>query len=146
MASTYTAITLHIVFATKDRAPMIEADWRNELHRYIGGTVNGLGAQSLAVGGVADHVHLLAGLKGVHSSSELVREVKKASTTWARERLACFQWQAGYAAFSVSPSNVPEVTAYIQTQEAHHRQQTAIEELLELLGSSGIEPDPKYFE
>lgn len=61
MASTYLALNVHIVFATKGRAPMIADAWRGDLHAYIGGTVRGLGAVAQIVGGVWDHVHILAG-------------------------------------------------------------------------------------
>ncbi len=90
MASAHLALNVHIIFATKGRAPMIADAWRDDLHAYVGGTVRGLGAIPTSVGGVADLVHLLAGLRGNHAVSDLVREVKKASTVWAKERFAGF--------------------------------------------------------
>src|SRR6185369_14552224 len=92
MASTYLSLNVHIVFATKGRAPMIVSDWRDALHAYIAGTVRDLGASAYAVGGVADHVHILAAIKSTHCVADLVRETKKASRAWARERYDRFSW------------------------------------------------------
>lgn len=125
---------------------MIAPEWRSDLHAYIGGTVRGLGATPTIVNGVADHVHLLVGLRGTHAVADLVREVKKASHSWASERFRGFQWQDGYAAFSVSPSDVGRVTAYIANQEEHHRTVSSVDELRALLAEFGVEFDERFFE
>ena len=83
--STHVSLHYHVIFSTKSRFPMIDAEWRPRLHEYLGGSVRGLGGVPLRVGGVADHVHLLIGLKAVHAPADIVREVKKASTSWVRE-------------------------------------------------------------
>jgi len=61
MASTYLSLHYHLVFSTKNRTPSIDAAWRPRLHEYLGGTLRGLSAFPQQIGGVADHVHLLAG-------------------------------------------------------------------------------------
>ena len=53
----------HIIFATEDHRPMIVPEWRERLHAYLGGILREMGAVPEAVGGVADHVHLLAGCR-----------------------------------------------------------------------------------
>ena len=146
MSSTYLALNVHVIFATKGRAPMIADDWRSDFHAYLGGTVRGLGAVPQIVGGVADHVHLLVGLRGTHAVGELVREVKKATNAWARDRSPGFAWQEGYGAFSVSPSDVDKVVAYIANQEEHHRVYSSYDELRKLLSEHGIECDERFFE
>jgi hypothetical protein len=125
---------------------MIVDEWRADLHGYIGGTVRGLGAVPLAVGGVSDHVHFLASLKGTHAVADLVREVKKASSLWAKGRYRRFAWQTGYGAFSISHSDVPGVVAYIANQDEHHRKLSSADELRALLVEFGIPYDEKYFE
>jgi putative transposase len=146
VASTYLKLNIHIVFATKDRAPTIDARWRDDLHAYIGGTIRGLKGTALAVGGVADHVHVLAGIRATHSIADLVRELKKASSIWASERYERFAWQEGYGAFSVSASHVSVVTEYIRNQEQHHLQISSADELRALLAEFGVEYDERYFE
>ncbi len=138
MPSTYLALNVHVVFGTKHRAPLIPPDRMDDTHRYLGGTVRGLEAVPLRIGGVSNHVHLLVGLRGKHSVSDLVREVKKASTAWMRTSVSDFSWQEGYAAFSVSPQDLSTVDHYVANQATHHARQTFAEEYEELLRLAGL--------
>lgn len=148
MASTYLSLHYHLVFSTKNREPWIDASWRPRLHEYLGGTLQGLGGFPEGVGGVADHVHILVGLKATHCLADVMRELKKAATIWVRLEMgiASFSWQDGYAAFSVSATSRPAVRGYIANQEEHHRVKSFREELLEMLNKAGIEYDPKYLD
>ena len=148
MASTYLSLHYHLIFGTKNREPLIAPSWRPRLHEYLGGTIAGLGGVSLAVGGAADHVHLLVGLKATHCLADVLRELKKASSVWVHSDigLASFSWQEGYAAFTVSATSLEQVREYIFNQEEHHRMRTFREELMAMLKKAGIEYDPKYFD
>ena len=147
MPSTHTSLHYHLVFATKNREPLISREWRADLHSYLGGTVKGLDGHPEGIGGVADHVHLLVSLKPTACLSDFMRELKKSSSTWVREsKLAHFQWQEGYAAFTVSASARESVQRYIANQEEHHRTKTFREELVEFLEKSGVAYDPKYLD
>ncbi len=112
----------------------------------MGGCLKRLDAFPQEIGGVADHAHLLVGIKPVHAIADLVKEVKRASTEWVREskRIFKFGWQEGYGAFSVSKSAVPSVREYIQQQEKHHQKRTFQEEYREFLEKHGIEYDERY--
>lgn len=148
MPSTHTSLLYHLVFATKNREPLIATEWRSRLHEYLGGAVRGLDGVPQSVGGVADHVHLLVGLKPTHCLSDFMRELKKASSNWVAEtmHLPSFRWQEGYGAFTVSASARPEVQDYIARQEEHHRQRTFREEYVLMLQKSGIEFDERYLD
>jgi putative transposase len=148
MPSTHTSLHYHIIFATKDREPRLVEPWRASLHDYLGGTARGLGAQPQGVGGVADHVHMLISLKATHCLSDFMRELKKAASTWIREKqqIPNFQWQNGYAAFTVSASARESVQDYIARQEEHHRGKSYREEVLEFLLKSGVEFDERYLD
>jgi REP element-mobilizing transposase RayT len=100
------------------------------------------------VGGVADHVHLLVGLKATHRLADTLRELRKASSVWVHEEigLRSFAWQEGYAAFTVSASARAAVQSYIAHQEGHHRTKSSREELIEMLNKAGIEFDPDYLD
>ena len=128
---------------TSHRSP-----WRSRLHEYLGGTISGLGGFPQGVGGMADQVHLLIGLKATHCLADVLRELKKASSAWVHEQigLPSFAWQEGYAAFTVSVTVREAVQKYIANQEEHHRVRTFREELIVLLKKAGIEYDPKYFD
>lgn len=124
----------------------MDRSWRDDLHDYMGGVINGLGGQTLGIGAIADHVHLLVSLKTNHPISDIVRELKKASGQWIKENhnIGDFHWQEGYGAFTVSSSATKAVQDYINNQEEHHRHKTFAEEFREFLDKSEIPYDPKY--
>jgi len=148
MPSTHLSLHYHLVFATRNREALIAPEWRLRLHDYLGGTIRGLGGFPEGVGGVADHVHLLAGLKATHCLADFMRELKKASSTWVHETtgMHAFAWQEGYAAFTVSPTAREGVRHYIANQEKHHGAESSREEWIDLLNQAGIEYDPKYLD
>ena len=144
----YISVHAHIVFATKNRQPLIQETWRDRLHEYLGGTVKGLDAFPQGIGGIEDHIHMLVGFKATHRLSDFMQALKKSSSTWVHDEIGlnAFAWQEGYSAFSVSPTARPAVQRYIQNQEEHHRCKTHKEELIEFLEKAGIEFDPKYLD
>jgi REP element-mobilizing transposase RayT len=148
MASTFLALQFHIVFSTKDRMPFIDPSWRERFHEYLGGTVAGLGGFAQGVGGIADHVHLLVGLKATHCLADFMRELKKASSVWVHEEIGMreFAWQEGYGAFTVSPTARPQVQKYIANQAEHHRVKSFREELVEFLKKAGVKYEDRYLD
>jgi REP element-mobilizing transposase RayT len=145
MPSSHVSSNFHLVFSTKERLPLITRDWRDRLHAYMGGIVKGMEAMPLAVGGVADHIHLLVSLRSKHRLDYFLRDLKADSSTWIHTELRRkFEWQKGYGAFSVSPSSIDGVKRYIVNQEKHYERKSFQDEYLELLKASGIEFDEKY--
>jgi putative transposase len=147
MPSTYTNLLYHIIFSTKNREPLIVDAWKEELYRYIGGIVRSEGGVSIEIGGMPDHVHILAKLKPAISVSDILKLIKANSSKWINDekvRRRGFAWQGGYAAFSVSESQVEVVRRYIRSQEEHHRKQSYQDELIALLQRHGVEYDPRY--
>jgi putative transposase len=148
VASTYLSLHYHLVFSTKNRVPHISLEWRCALHEYLGGTVRGLGGFPEGIGGVADHVHLLIGLRATHCLADVLRELKKASSAWVHKQIgfSSFGWQEGYAAFTVSATARESVQKYIANQEEHHRTRSFEQEQLAMLNTAGIEYDPRYLD
>lgn len=142
----YLSLHYHILFATKHRVPAIDRRWRERLHAYMGGTLKGLDAFPQATGGWNDHVHLLVGLKATHVLADVVRELKKASTSWVREEIGLrdFAWQEGYAAFTVGWREREIVRGYIDAQEEHHGSRSYAEEVVVLLNDHGVDFDLKF--
>jgi len=146
MPSTHLNLHYHLVFSTKKRYPYINRDWREPLHAYLGGCLNAIGGIPEKIGGTDDHVHLLVGLKATHRLSDVLRDIKQASSEWVHDevRVTRFAWQEGYGAFTVSASRVAPVKAYIEGQEAHHRRRTFQEEYREFLARNDIVFDDRY--
>jgi REP element-mobilizing transposase RayT len=72
MANTYTQIYIQVVFAVQGRQCLIQPEHKEEIHKYITGIVTHQEQKMLAINGVADHVHLLIGLKPHIALSDLV--------------------------------------------------------------------------
>ncbi len=130
MASTYLDLTCHVIFATKQRHAWIDNARRDRLHGHMGGTLRSLGVAPIAIGGTADHVHLLVGLRRTHALASVVRDLKTASSAWIKETCGFrpIAWQEGYAGLSVSGDRKSTVVAYIANQEEHHRKRSSKEE------------------
>jgi hypothetical protein len=75
---------------------------------------------------------------------DLVRDLKANSSRFMKTNVPGFSWQDGYAAFSVSPSQLEVVKRYIARQEEHHRRRTFDDELLALLDKAGVSYDKRY--
>ncbi len=135
------SLHVHLIFGTKHRKPMITPELRTRLHAYLGGIARELDAKAVIVNGMTDHVHMLVTMPPKISVSDLARVLKTNSSRWAGDE---FAWQSGYAAFSVSTSNMPDVVAYIRDQEKHHKMCSFADELIALLKKHGVEYDPKY--
>lgn len=147
MANTYSQIYLQVVFAVQGRASVIPKAHKEELHKFITGVVTNRSQKLIAINSMPDHVHLLVGLKPDRALSDLVRDVKAASSKLVNERhwlAGRFAWQEGFGAFSYSHSQLDDVIRYIANQEHHHAKKTFAEEYREFLERFGVDYDPRY--
>ena len=145
MSHTFTNLTTHLVFSTKDRRPLIAEEIGSELFAYLGGLVKELKGRPLAINGMPDHVHLLVALPPTVAIADALRFIKANSSRWLGERFRrSFAWQTGYGAFSVSRSGVPDVVKYIAEQERHHRRFDFRAEFIALLERQEIDFDEEY--
>ena len=147
MPQSLAKIYLHTIFSTKNREPVLANDWRDDLFRVLGGTTNNLGCQSIIVGGVSDHVHLLFSLGRTISLADAIGKIKSTSSAWVnqtRVMTPAFHWQAGYGAFSVSQSRIETVRNYILRQPEHHAIQSFQDEFRQWLHEYKTEWDERY--
>ncbi len=147
MPQSLSKVILHVIFSTKNREPWLNAALRPRMHAYLATVCRDLGADSVQVGGAADHVHIIMTLPRTISQAELVEHIKKTSSKWIKRldaRYRGFFWQRGYGAFSVSPSQLHAVFSYIESQQEHHRTRTFQEEYRELLRRHNVEFDERY--
>jgi REP element-mobilizing transposase RayT len=138
---------VHVIYSTKNREPILLDPWRDELFTVLGGIANGAGCQTLLVGGVADHVHHLFRLSRTVTLADVVGRLKTNSSLWVNQTRRLpgrFQWQGGYAAFSVGKSEVETVREYIRRQPEHHTRESFQDEVRRWLTDYEIGWDERY--
>jgi putative transposase len=142
MADTYLKILIHCVFSTKNRLPSITEP--EKLWSYLRGIARNRGVDTLAIGGTANHVHILLALPSRVSIAQLMRDLKANSSRRLNEKQRGFSWQDGYAALSVSPSQIDALCRYIAGQPEHHAKWSFESEYVTILNKSGIRHSPEY--
>jgi REP element-mobilizing transposase RayT len=141
------AVYIHLVFSTKERRPFLRDETiRNSLHMCLGGISKRLRCAPIVTGGVEDHIHLLARLGRTITQAEWIKELKRVSNLWLKEKhsIQDFEWQGGYADFSVSASNLEMVRKYIANQDQHHRKMSFQDEIRTMLRRHEVEWDERY--
>ncbi len=147
MANTYTQIYIHTVFAVEGRQSLITKEHKVEIYKYMTSVVQNQKQKIMAINGVPDHVHLLIGLRPDIALSDLVRDVKAASSSLINDKRwvkGHFHWQRGFGAFSYSRSQVSTVAKYIENQDRHHARRSFRDEYVALLKRFDVKYDPAY--
>ena len=134
MPASYCHLAVHIIFTTKNHTRWLTKALQPKIHNYISGIINNIGGISIIVNGIEDHVHILCLMPKDLSIGEFMAKIKANSSRWIRkEHCSEFHWQDGYAAYSVSKSNLHTITAYIRNQNEHHHHTSAVDEFETLL-------------
>jgi REP element-mobilizing transposase RayT len=145
--STYTQILYQIVFGTKNREPVLTPDNRPKLFKYIVGILEKKECHLYRINGVEDHLHILTHLHPSIALSDLVKDIKVASSVFIKENnlFKYFNgWQEGYGAFTYSISEKDRLIGYVKNQEEHHKRFSFRDEYVELLKEHGIDFNEKY--
>jgi putative transposase len=147
MANTYSQIYIQAVFAVQGRASLIQKEWKEELFKYIGGIFRNKKQKLIAIGGIADHIHILFGLRPSMAISDLIRDVKSDSTEFINEKRFVrgrFYWQEGFGAFSYSRSQLDAEAQYVLNQENHHAKRSCKDEYIYLLDRFKVDYEDRY--
>ncbi len=149
MANTFTQLYVQLIFAPKGREKMIPEAHKEEVHKYIAGVIQDKRRKHklLAINCMPDHIHIFVGLHPSQSISDLVGDIKTASTKFIKKQSwmpFSFEWQKGYGAFTYSKSHIDVVVKYILNQEEHHQHRTFKTEYLDFLNKFEIPYDEKY--
>jgi len=146
MANTFTSLHYHVVFSTRNREPWIKPLIEQRIWAFLGGIARENKMKAITIGGVEDHLHLLLAIPPTLTVSKALQLLKGGSSAWIKQTfpgMRRFGWQDGYGAFTVSKSQIPQVTAYIQVQRKHHRKKTFQEEFKAFLKKHDIEYDER---
>ena len=149
MAQSVAKVLIHIVFSTKDRRAWLkDRELCEQLYKYMATILrNEVDSPAIIINGYEDHIHALCQLSRKFSIAKVIQEAKTETSKWMKKQSPAtshFTWQAGYGAFSVSESKIPEVTGYIANQVEHHRRMSYQDEFRKLCERHGIELDERY--
>jgi putative transposase len=147
MPQSLSLVLIHVIFSTKDRRPFFSPEIRPKLHAYLATVTRNAGCEAYRVGGVTDHVHLAIRLSRTVTIAKLIENLKTASSKWLKVQapdLDIFSWQRGYGCFSVGPTDLETLCAYIDRQEEHHKKRTFKEEFEMFLKKYGMNYDEAY--
>lgn len=147
MSQSLAQLSIHLVFSTKNRVPLIRDAIREPLHRYMAVVLQDLGTPANLINSVEDHVHIIFNLSRTETVSGVAENVKKSSSRWIKAQgveFGNFAWQAGYGAFAISESNVPAVRDYVANQREHHAKKSFQDEYRALLQRHNVAFDERY--
>lgn len=144
----FTRFIYHIVFSTKNRYPSICQENERVLYNILYNLMLKEGAHVMRIGGMPDHIHILADIPATLSPAKFIQKIKQESSFIIANSPEFPQWNGwenGYAAFSYSISDIDVIKAYISNQKEHHKKISFREEYRDWLIENGISPDAPYF-
>jgi REP element-mobilizing transposase RayT len=140
-------VLIHLIFSTKNRAPLVDPSIEGELFPYLASICRACQSPAHAIGGTENHVHIACSLSRTTTISGLLEELKRSSSKWIKTKgaeFSSFAWQNGYAAFSIGQSQLAAVKGYIARQREHHRVKSFEEEFREFLKRYQVQYDERY--
>ena len=149
MAQSLSENIVHIVFSTQHRRPSLVEAIRPELYGVMATLAERQKSHAYRVGGVEDHVHMAVRLHPTVALSQFIGTIKGESAKWIKKRegdrgIPEFAWQKGYGAFSIGRSALPDLIAYIDKEEEHHRVRTFKEEFRTFCEKYDVSLDERY--
>ncbi len=138
----YIRIWVHLVFATKNREPLLKKDFRYDVYKHISKNCLEKGIFLQAINGYIDHLHCLISLGKDQNIAKITQLIKGESSFWINQNnltVEKFGWQDDYFAVSVSESQVGKVVKYIKNQEKHHENKSFNDEVNEFMTKYGWE-------
>jgi putative transposase len=123
----------HLVWATKNREPLIDKQREDELYSYLIGKADSLKCIIHAANGTEDHIHVIASIPPVLSIADFVKQIKGSSAHYLNHlgsnNETYFGWQTGYGVFSMGHKQLEQAVSYVNNQKLHHAQGTVIPSL-----------------
>ncbi|SHL32668.1 IS200/IS605 family transposase [Flavobacterium saccharophilum] len=142
MSQSFTKLWIHAIWATKNRQELIDFSIEKKLYDFIWQELTELGCPVRIINGMPDHVHVLFLQNPQKTITDIVKQIKGSSSHFInREELILekFAWQTGYAAFSVSESQLNAAYNYIKNQKEHHLKKNGQDEFDDFVKLHGLE-------
>ncbi len=125
----YWRLHYHLVWATRERAPLITPSVELVVHQTVFGKARELGLVLHAVGGVSDHLHVIVSIPPTRCVAEIVKQLKGASSRAVHLSASAsplFRWQEGYGALTLADPALTRVIEYVRRQPEHHASGTIV--------------------
>ena len=135
--SSYRQVYYHIIFGTKNRESTIAPSHEDELYKYISGIIKNHQCKLYRINGMPDHIHIFTDLHPSVCLSDLVKNIKVASSIWLKAN-------GNFPLFTYAEKDSNMIINYIRNQKEHHRTENFFEEYKRLLAEQKIEFDEKY--
>lgn len=123
----------HLVWATRERQPLINPEREAALYPYIISKADTLSCIVHAIGGVEDHIHLVVSIPPTLAIADFVKNIEGSSAHYLNNALSIssnkFGWQEGYGVFSLGSKQLERAVDYANNQKTHHLNGTAIASL-----------------
>jgi putative transposase len=136
----FVKIWVHLFFATKNREPLLNKEFRYDLHKHIAANCKEKNIFLKSINGYTDHIHCLISLGKDQNIAKISQLIKGESSFWINQNKLTpekFSWQDDYFAVSISESQVETVINYINNQELHHAKKSFDEEVDEFMTRYG---------
>jgi REP element-mobilizing transposase RayT len=147
MTEAFSLIYIQVVFAVKSHQSFIRDQHREELQRFISKALEERNVKLIAIYCMPDHCHIFIGVKPVRSISDIVKDIKTASSKFINDKKwikGKFAWQDGFGAFSYCPTKIDEVHDFVINQREHHNIKSFKEEYSQILEKKTLEYDTAY--
>lgn len=141
MSQSFTKLWIHAIWATKHRQELIDFSIEKRMYDFIWQELTELGCPVRIINGMPDHVHVLFLQNPQKTISDIVKQIKGSSSHFINREdliLEKFAWQTGYAAFSVSESQLDAVYYYIKNQKQHHLKKNGQDEFDDFVKLHGL--------
>lgn len=141
MPQSFNKLWIHAIWATKNRQELIDFSIENQVYNFIKEELIELGCPVRIINGMPDHIHALFLLNPQKSISDVMKQVKGSSSHTINGNnvmLEKFAWQNGFAAFSVSESQLEAVYNYIKNQKQHHLKKNGQDEFDDFIKLHGL--------
>jgi REP element-mobilizing transposase RayT len=117
----------HIVWATKNREPLIQPGFEPQIYGRIVNIGAKLDVYTFAINGWADHINIIVAIPPKHAVAYVVKNLKGASSHYVnhviRPANLTFAWQQGYGCLTLGEKQLSSAKAYVQRQKQHHEDQ-----------------------
>jgi len=116
----------HLTWATKNRLPLIQAEFEGQLYSYMVRKAAELDIFVYAINGTENHIHVVAAISPNQSVAGAVKHIKGASSHYVNHVMRPdehFNWQRGYGCLTVGEKQRPIAENCVRSQKEHHAEQ-----------------------